>query len=432
MPNKARSLGSPAGGSPLWNSVLLELQGKLPAERGDGVARHALALEVTRETLTLGVPPEPLQRWLQDGTILAIGAVLTSLTDETCELAIIPVFVRPSGAEPLSSFTASPSNRAALHRVAAVVENPGQDASPLLLHGPPGSGRTHLLRAIAYELAQRGGAVRQRSANEFSLELVAAIRADKLAHFQAKLRGVSALLLDNIETLAGRDASQEELAQTLAALRKTRAQVVLTARHSLSQLEQIQKPLRDQLATGVSLELRTPEWETRVAIVLDRIARWGVEARPEVASEIVSHLGVSLQRLDALLTTLMTQPQRRECVANPALVRRLLAQGPRQTAPASPESILALVIRHFNLRASDLRTGTRTPRITAPRQIAMYLLRIHCRLSFPEIGQRLHRHHTTAMYAFRKIERQREENASLHATLSLLEKELLMVSTPGG
>ncbi|MEE8606034.1 MAG: DnaA/Hda family protein [Nitrospiraceae bacterium] len=396
------------------------------------MADHSRVLKVTPETLTIGIPRSRLQPWLNDGSILALSTTLGRMSDKTCELAVIPLSDEPlAPGQALSSFIASPSNEPALQLVASVVGRPGRHTSPLLLFGTAGCGKTHLLRAMARDL-ERTGQVLQISADAFSLELASAIRARTLTAFRARMHGLAALLLDDLEALEGREASQNELARTLEAMRTTHAQVVVTARRPAAELEQIQPALKQALLTGGSLKLHPTEWETQVAIVLERVARWGTEARPDVASEIVSKLGGNLKRLDTLLTELMLQPPCRQNLTDAGFIRRTLAQGPRRAAPVSPDAVLSQVTRHFNLRISDLRARARTPRVTAPRQIAMYLLRRHCDLSYPEIGQRLRRHHTTALYAFRKLEQQRHENASLHATLDLLEKELLERSRTGG
>jgi chromosomal replication initiator protein len=436
MPKLSRPHGSLAGEHPLWTSVLRALCDRLSSERASAIARHAHVLQVTPDALTLGIPADELRQWLRDGRILALDSILASQTDEAVELALIPLSAEPgrdAGLD-LSSFIVSPSNQDAVELASAVVRNPGQHANPLLLHGPTGCGKTHLLRAIAHGLAktQPPGDALQLSAEAFSLELVAAIRSGELVPFHSRLRACTALLIDDVEALAGRHASQAELEHALDALRALQTQVIVTARNAPSEMHELEKPLRTCLQTGVSMRLHPPEWETRVAIVLDRIARWEVEARPDVASEIVSNLGEDLRHLDGLLTGLMTQPLCQEGLTDAALIRRILAQGPGRSARLSPEAVLSVVTRHFNVRLADLRSGTRTPRVIAPRHIAMYMLKRHCGLSFPEVGQRLRRHHTTAIHAFRKIERQRLEKASLHATLDLLEKELFRRTDSGG
>ena len=436
MSKTSKPQGSPAGEYPLWNSVLRELESILSAERTSAIAHHARVLAITPEMLTLGVFLEPLEQWLRDGRLAALDACVANLTKDVCELAVLPLLEHGSVAASLTleSFIVSPSNEEAAERAAALVQNPGPHAYPIFLYGPRGSGKTHLLSGIADGIRAQPSArpVLQLSAEEFSLNLVTAIRAGELDDFRARLQNCAALLVDDIERLEGRPDSQKELTQILDTLLKTHHQVAVTAQLPLSQLPELEPALRARLAAGTSLRLRPPEWETRVAIVLDRIARWGVEAPAEVAAEIVACLGEDLHRLDALLTRLMIQPPGRLPLLDPHLVRRVLAAGPRRAAPISPDAILTTVSRHFGLRLSDLRSATRTPRVTVPRQMAMYLLRRHCALSFPEIGQRLRRHHTTAIHAFRKIEGEREVNANLNATLGLLEKELLQRSEAGG
>ena len=114
------------------------------------------------------------------------------------------------------------------------------------------------------------------------------------------------------------------------------------------------------------------------------------------------------------------------------LVRRVLEGGRPVGGSARPQTVIRLVSEHFRVRPNELRSRARSPRVATPRQIAMYLLRHHCGLSFPEIGERFRRHHTTAMHACRKIEAQRNEDSGLRASVALLEKELLRLSESAG
>ena len=146
---------------------------------------------------------------------------------------------------------------------------------------------------------------------------------------------------------------------------------------------------------------------------------------------IANLLGENLSKLDVELTRLLSHPRTQEGLLDPDLVRRLLAEDSRGAAPLSPDLVIDFVTRHFNLRVADLRSPSRSPRLTTPRQIGMYLLRRHCGLSYPEIGQCFDRHHTTAMHACRRIEERREKQSSLRATVGLLEKELMRLSDEG-
>jgi chromosomal replication initiator protein len=274
--------------------------------------------------------------------------------------------------------------------------------------------------------------VLQLTAEDLSSNLISAIRANQLGDFRQRLHNCTALLIDDIHRLAGRKASQEEFITTLEPLEDAGALVLVTSRSSPDQQQGLEQSMRTRLNAGTPLELRLPEWETRVAIVLERISQWEVEAHPDVAELIVSKLGDDMSRLDALITRLLTHPLCAGQLNEVPVVRRILSHGVRLTTQLAPEAVLGVVTRHFNLRLSDLRAPSRSPRVTAPRQIAMYLVRRHCGLSYPEIAHRFKRHHTTALHACRRMEQQRDENASLHATLSLLEKELRHVAESGG
>jgi chromosomal replication initiator protein len=423
---------------PLWSSLLLALRHKLTTEQVVDLAQHVRVLEISPSSLSLAVHPDHLRRWLRDGRLRIMDSCLGRLTDYASDLAVTPMRSSstdwPGAPRTLQSFAASPANEEARRRTAAIVQEPCRHANPLLLYGPTCSGKTHLLCAIAHGLAQKVPAktLLLLRAEELSLELISAIRADQLDGFRRRLHGCSALLVDDIHRLAGRKASQQELASALTAVDKNRVQVVFTSSAPTAKLQPLEKSLRAQLAHGEDLELHPPEWETRVAIVLEHIAHWEVEARPEVASLIVSKLGNDLHRLDALLTRIMTHPLSDGRVDDLPTLRRILSEGVRRTGQLPPETVLSTVTHHFNIRLSDLRSSARSPRVTTPRQIAMYLVRRHCGLSYPDIGLRFRRHHTTALHACRRIEHERDRNTGLHTTLSLLEKELRRLAETGG
>jgi chromosomal replication initiator protein len=151
-----------------------------------------------------------------------------------------------------------------------------------------------------------------------------------------------------------------------------------------------------------------------------------------VAAFLAGRSRSNLGGLDALLTRLMSRSASVRSLEDLELVRHLLSDAAERLVRVTPEDVLTAVSRHFNVRVRELRSSNRSPRITTPRQIAMYLVRRHCNLSYPEIGRRFHRHHTTALHSDRVIQEQLSENASLRAAVLLVEKELARVSEEGG
>jgi chromosomal replication initiator protein len=207
--------------------------------------------------------------------------------------------------------------------------------------------------------------------------------------------------------------------------------VLLASSRPGPHLRQIVPALAARLGAGEAFELTAPGWETRVAIVLDRVRAWDARATPDVAAQLATSLRSDLERLDAVLTRLMAESGAATGLEDPALVQQILEGGSATHRPPSPEQVIELVARHFGVRLRELRSSSRAARTSTPRQIAIYLLRRHCGLSYPEVGRHFQRHHTTALHSDRLVQRQLESDPGLRATLVLLEKELRSAAERG-
>jgi chromosomal replication initiator protein len=387
--------------------------------------------------LRIAIDSQELDAWLRGGQLSAIEVSLASVTDGALALALVPVddvgSLRSDPGYTFASFVASPANSGARARAAAFArETPS--GKGLAIHGGAGSGKTHLLRAIAAELRKSADSagVFSCSAEQLSLELIGAIGDGTVDELRARRESASALLIDDVDTLAGCDATQEELALALEALRARKVPVAVSMSKPLDRTAGLVTSLRAQLSGLAPLEVRAPEWETRVAIILARARLWNVEPTAPVASYLASRVRSDLGHLDAVLTRLMTRSSAGNALADLDVVTHLLAAAAEKPLMVSPDDALACVARQFDLRVKDLRSTSRSARVTTPRQVAMYLMRRHCGLSYPEIGRRFSRHHTTALHSDRVIQEQLAENASLRAAVVLIEKELLRLSEGGG
>lgn len=416
-------------GDLLWSSVLDALRAKLSTRRLEEIELDSVAVERTGSSLRVTVRGSSLRPWIQDGRLSLLDATVTALSDGGAELAVLPV-ANPEdglGRDPtrsLSRFVASAANQPAFTCARSFADGAPSQRS-VLLHGPPGSGKTHLLHGAARQLRAAGHGVLLCSAERLSLELVEAMRRDEVALLRERLRDCQTLLVDDVHTLAGREATQEELAGIITARAAAGAPFLLSTRLDPSADSELEPALVAALLSGQTLSLRAPEWETRVAAILERIALWQVETTAEVATFLARSLGASLSRLDTVLTRLMTHPACAGGLLDAELIQRVLETGGPLLASARPQEVIRLVSQHFGVRPAELHSKARSPRVTTPRQLAMYLMRHHCGLSYPEIGQRLRRHHTTAIHACRQIEKRRDRDSSLRAAVLVLEKELL-------
>jgi chromosomal replication initiator protein len=425
------------GAMSLWKSVLHVLAHRLAPTTRDALLQSTRCLERTSDSLRLAANRSELEAWIRAGHIGAIEAMLSSVTDAALALALIPVEdVAKLATDPtftFASFVASPANanaRARARKFANDVSNGGGIA----LHGAAGSGKTHLLRAIAALRSERDPetCVVYRRAEQLSLDLVGAISTEDVGSFRERLLASSMLLLDDVQALQGREATQEELLHTLEQLEARGVPVAVALAKAPERCPGLIEPLRKRLARFESIEVRAPEWETRLAIVLARARSWGVEPKPAVAELLASRLRNNLAQLDVLLTRLLTQSSCSHALEDIGAVKHLLSHASDPLIRVTTEDVLNAVAQQFNVRLRDLRSSSRSPRITTPRQIAMYLVRRHCGLSYPEIGRKFAKHHTTALHSDRVIQNQLGENASLRAAVLLVEKELMRVSEEGG
>lgn len=426
------------GAISLWKSVLGALSHRLAAATRDSLAQSTRCLEQAAASLRLAVNRSEIESWIRAGHVAAIESSLSSLTDGAMTLALIPVDdVRAISGDPSSSFEsfiASPSNSAALSRARSFAGDGVAAGGGLVLSGGPGSGKTHLLRAIAArrESLDPESPVLYRRADQLSLDLVGAIATGELSSFREHLVASAALLLDDVHELKGREATQEELARVLELVEERGIPVAIALAKPPERCPGLVEPLRRRLARLESVAVRPPEWETRVAIVLARARKWGVEPAPAVAALLASGVRGNLARLDSILTRLLSQSSWCGGLEDVEAAKLLLSHASDPPIRITPEEVMSAVAQQFNLRPRDLRSGKRSARFTTPRQIAMYLVRRHCGLSYPEVGRRFAKHHTTALHSDRVIQSQLGENASLRAAVLLVEKELMRVSEDGG
>jgi chromosomal replication initiator protein len=422
----------------LWKSVLHAPSPRLATNTRDALLEHTRCLERTATELRVAIDARELEAWLRGGQLGALESALAALTDGASSLALIPVddvsALRGDPSYTFASFVASPANSAVRSRALAFARDVRHGAAALAVHGGTSSGKTHLLRALHSTLAESlgAGAIVCCSAEQLSLELIRALWGDAIDEFRERLTSASALIVDDVDALAGRDATQEELAQAIAALVARGAPVAVSLAKPVERSSGLSDPLRAQLARFAPLEIRAPEWETRVAIVHARARRWRVEPSAPVAAFLASRLRAHLGRLDALLTRLMTRSSAGNALADLEVVKQLLSVAAERAVASTPDEVLSAVSHHFNLRVREMRSQSRSSRVTTPRQVAMYLMRRHCNLSYPEIGRRFGRHHTTALHSDRVVQEQLADNAGLRAAIVLIEKELLRNSEAGG
>jgi chromosomal replication initiator protein len=311
---------------------------------------------------------------------------------------------RLNGKYNFSNFVVGPSNRLAHAASMAVAERPAQTYNPLFLYGGVGLGKTHLLHAIGIACEKRGLQVLYVSSEEFTNDLINAIRAHTTQAFREKYRQIDVLLIDDIQFIAGKESTQEEFFHTFNTLHGQDKQIIITSDRPPKALVTLEERLRSRFEWGLTADIQAPDFETRMAILRSKAERAGARLSAETLEMVARRVQSNIRELEGALTRVVAFANLSGLPLTPQLVNSALADLiPRQTEIKHGDVIRA-VSDIFGVSEEQLLSRERTREIALPRQIAMYLLREEANASLPQIGEVLGgRDHTTVMYACEKV-----------------------------
>lgn len=306
------------------------------------------------------------------------------------------------------TFVIGSSNRFAHAAAVAVAEAPAKAYNPLFIYGDSGLGKTHLLHAIGHYARHLYNGIRVRYVNseEFTNDFINSIRDDEGASFKQTYRNVDILLIDDIQFLANKDATQEEFFHTFNALHNHNKQVVITSDLPPKQLAGFEDRMRSRFEWGLLTDIQPPELETRIAILRKKATAEGLSAPDDVMEYIASKISTNIRELEGALIRVTAFASLNSQGVDMALAETVLKdlitdEGAQEITPAA---IVAQTAEYFNLSIEELNSKSRTRTLVTARQIAMYLLRELTDMSLPKIGQEMGgRDHTTVIHADRKI-----------------------------
>ena len=307
-------------------------------------------------------------------------------------------------------FVIGGGNRFAHAAALKVAEMPGQAFNPLFVHGLPGLGKTHLLHAIGNYVVRYGGGltVRYSTGEEFTSEFVGALRGHDMPAFKERFRGVDVLLLDDVQFVAEKAATEEELFHTFNVLRESDRQLVMTSDRRPGELDGLERRLVDRFASGIVIELDPPDLAVRRAILHKLALVGGIDASSALLDAIAKLVPGSVRALEAALVQVVADASFRGEDPSPELAGRLLAESEPGTVGAVPPiaQIIAVTAARFGVTPGELLARNRRPAVTQARKLAIYLARELTGESLPAIGRAFGgRDHSTVLSAIRRVER---------------------------
>ncbi|MFO7624449.1 MAG: chromosomal replication initiator protein DnaA [Anaerolineales bacterium] len=302
------------------------------------------------------------------------------------------------------NFVVGPSNRLAHAASMAVAEKPAQAYNPLFLYGGVGLGKTHLLHAVGNLCARRKQNILYVSSEEFTNDLINAIRTHTTQAFRDKYRRIDVLLIDDIQFIAGKESTQEEFFHTFNTLHGQDKQIVITSDRPPKALVTLEERLRSRFEWGLTADIQAPDFETRLAILEARAERSGYHLPEGILDTIARRVQSNIRELEGALTRIMAFSNLSGLPITPQLLDSALADLLPRRNEVQPDQIVSAVAKTYNLSIDRILGRDRSREVALPRQIAMYLLREEARISLPQIGNTLGgRDHTTVLYGCEKI-----------------------------
>jgi chromosomal replication initiator protein len=421
----------------IWQTALGELQLEMTRATYETWVKPTSLMSYEDGRFAIAVPNAYAQEWLQNRLLSTVKRVLTGITGRSVEVKFVvwnkeekkdPVTLlngfdqtsrstdsassngRPAQASGLNpryvfdTFVVGNSNRLAHAACQAVAEKPAAQYNPLFLYGGVGLGKTHLLHAIGHVAASNGLQVLYVSSEEFTNELINAIRAQNTSAFRDKYRTIDVLLVDDIQFIAGKESTQEEFFHTFNALHGNGKQIVMTSDRPPKALITLEDRLRSRFEWGLIADIQAPDLETRLAILRDKAESHGSPIPDNVLDFIARQVQSNIRELEGALNRVLAYARLTGSPLTPELAANALADLMARPTTVTLDELVMTVADFYSISQDDLLGRGRNRELVHPRQVVMYLAREELQLTLPQIGDSLGgRDHTTVIYGVEKI-----------------------------
>jgi chromosomal replication initiator protein len=432
-----------------WQAAVGQLQMEMPKAAFDTWVREAEYISYEDGSFIVGLQNPYARDWLQSRLSGKINRLLSGIMNRSIEVRFVlwtgAVDTQVSEDEyystsaPLNqvsnsslqtrysfdNFIVGASNRIAHAASMAVAEKPAKAYNPLFLYGGVGLGKTHLLHAIGNCCHQRGLQVLYVSSEEFTNDLINAIRSHTTQAFRDKYRRSDVLLIDDIQFMAGKESTQEEFFHTFNTLHGQDKQIVISSDRPPKAMATLEERLRSRFEWGLITDIQPPDYETRQAILRAKAERAGNSVDNEIIALIARKVQSNIRELEGALTRIMAFADLSGLSITPQLVESALSDLLPGRAEVQPEEIVSKVARAFGVTVEDMCSRDRSRQVALPRQIAMHIMREEANISLPQIGELLGgRDHTTVIYGCDKIAEMLEQDDRLRRQVIDLKEQI--------
>jgi len=419
-----------------WKATLGELELQMTKATFNTWLKDACLLTKENDTFVIGVKNDYAKDWLENRLHDTIVRTLRAIVGDQIELRFVvwtdelikrprtltqnglteikngsgrpsdfsEGTVRLNGRFTFATFVVGPSNRLAHAAALSVAENPGQTYNPLFIYGGVGLGKTHLLHAIGQKCFEDGFSVCYIPSETFTNDLVQSIRNKKMADFRERYRTPDVLMIDDIQFIAGKESTQEELFHTFNELHGQGKQVIISSDRSPKAMVTLEERLQSRFEWGLMADIQMPDIEMRKAILQTKAEERGLYVPDDVTEFVAQNVRHNIRELEGAFNKVMAYAQLSGGTIDLELVNMALSDLVRRPEKLTVDQVIEAVARYYNISLEDLEGASRKRSVAYPRQMAMFLARTETDASLPHIGEKLgNRDHTTILYGFEKI-----------------------------
>ncbi|MFZ5919124.1 MAG: chromosomal replication initiator protein DnaA [Chloroflexota bacterium] len=431
----------------IWQTALGELQMQVTRATFETWVKDTRVLSYEDGEFTIGVHSAFAKDWLENRLQALIKRTLTKCMGRSVGVSFVVWSPVEEAADPgplwkrsatrdephqrllphytFDQFVVGPANQLAYAASRAVAENPATAYNPLFLYGGVGLGKTHLLHAIGNFGLRQGLKVRYVPSEDFTNDLINAIRTQTTVEFRERYRSLDVLLIDDIQFIAGKESTQEEFFHTFNTLHAAGRQVVMTSDRAPKAILTLEDRLRSRFEGGLIADIQPPPLETRIAILRFKAENQPLPVPDDVLDWIAQRVQSNVRELEGALNRMVAHAVLIKMPLTRAVAEASLNDYMPRKSDLVPQAVLDTVCDFYGVDTQDLIGRSRSKDVSHPRQVCMYLAREETQASLPQIGELLgSRDHTTVLHGYERIAALIEEDPKLRSEIMTLRERL--------
>ncbi len=431
----------------LWDDALVKIELSITAANFKTWFRDTHIVTLEDGTATIGVPSVFVRDWVQDKFNTMILKTLRELSPHVRSLEYVVVQRNDrkqeanknqtiNAALPLEeyyvnktdnlnpkysfdTFVVGPYNALAHAAAKTVSEKPGIAYNPLFIYGKTGHGKTHLIQAVGNRVKKTGKKVFYVTSERFAVDYFNSLQNGTANNFKDKYRQYDVLIMDDIQFLASKEKTQEELFHLFNALHDNNKQIVFSSDIHPALLSGLEERLQSRFSQGMIVDLPAPDLESRAAILRAKAAQNSIVLYDEVVDYLAHSIEGNVRELEGALNTIMCQSQLHGRVLSVEEVKMIIKNSSRPRKTLAISDVVEKVSRYYDIDQASIYEKTRRKEVVKPRQIIMYILREDFQISYPAIGKKLGgRDHTTVIHSCEKIKTELKKGGELEEEIS--------------